>query len=337
MGRRCFDLCRGRQGPNLLLFLRTTIRSVAVAIDHPVWVIYNATPRTLSPPSSTRQNTMTPNAPDDDNVLIIHNGQISPGCPTADAILDGYSGWRQPWSPAPTLPHRASFGPVIPPTPARNPWTSLRDGSYVLFQLDKREYARQLHVPEGSESFECCLAFPTRRYVGLVLGTFSGNDDDSDTEKYLAFVGKSLPPGSGSDPERNSFAIPINPTEENTNGRHPLCPRPFPWTGCYQYTVLGTMIARTHVYPSAIRYELDGQDFELFEDYEVADRATLSDYQRHGVSSEEAQLFESMRVSGSTSPLPVKVWQELTAERECHDPREFLKEVSDFGKLALGE
>jgi len=49
MGRRCFDLCRGRQGPNVLLFLRTTIRSVAVAIDHPMWVIYNPTPRALSP------------------------------------------------------------------------------------------------------------------------------------------------------------------------------------------------------------------------------------------------------------------------------------------------
>lgn len=62
--------------------------------------------------------------------------------------------------------------------------------------------------------------------------------------------------------------------------------------------MLGTLIAPTHVYPSATRCEPNEQDFELFEDYNIVNRATLSDCQRHDVSSfpdGEAQLFEIMR------------------------------------------
>lgn len=40
---------------------------------------------------------------------------------------------------------------LLPPTPA------LCIGSYILFQLDKGEFAHRLFVPEGSESFERCL------------------------------------------------------------------------------------------------------------------------------------------------------------------------------------
>jgi len=69
----------------------------------------------------------------------------------------------------------------------------------------------------------------------------------------------------------------------------------------------------------------------------MSDRAEL-DRQGYGtalVSDEEASLFEGMRISDTTTSLPVKVWQELTAEKECRDPRGFLQEASEFRKLAL--
>jgi len=55
---------------------------MAVAIDHPKWAIY-----TLSAFLNTAE-------PDDTNVLIIHNKQISLGCPAADAVLIRYNGWQ---------------------------------------------------------------------------------------------------------------------------------------------------------------------------------------------------------------------------------------------------
>jgi len=115
---------------------------------------------------------MIPDTPGDADVLVTRNGQISPGCPTAGAVLDGYSEWQRAWSPAPTLSDRTDFAPAIPPSQIRNPWTFLRPGSFILFQLDKRELANQLLVPENSDLLDRCLVFPTKSYVGLVLGSF---------------------------------------------------------------------------------------------------------------------------------------------------------------------
>jgi hypothetical protein len=280
---------------------------------------------------------MTPDTPDDTKVLVIHNGQISPGCLTAGAVLDGSSRWEQSWSPPPTLSQRADFPPIDPPTRTRNPWSSLHPGSLILFELDKRKLASQLTVPEGFESLERILAFPTKRYVGLVVGSFGG-DNDSGVEAYtIAFVSKSLPPGSR--PERNWFAIPIARTKTETgdvNGRKPLCPKPFPWPGCYQYTVFETRVVPTGIYPSAIEYGLDENDFDAFDAFSFEDRATLA-CQRYSASSvsdeKEALLVESMRMLGSADPLPVKVWQELTAAGECHDPRDFVEEVFNLEEV----
>lgn len=280
---------------------------------------------------------MTPNTPDDADVLVTRSGQISPGCPTAGAVLDGYSEWQRAWSPVPTLSERASFAPTIPPSPTRNPWTFLRPGSFILFQLDKRELANQLLVPEDSDLLDRCLALPTKSYAGLVLGSFGG-ESDSDVQEYvIAFLSKSLPPGSGTSMTRDSFTVPIDPTERwNTNRRPPLCPKPFSWTGCYQYTVLGTRIAPTRIYHSAIEYGLDENNFHRFETFAMSDRAKLDRqaYDMSFISDEEASLFEGMRISDTATSLPVKVWQELTAEKECHDPREFLQEASEFRELA---
>jgi hypothetical protein len=270
---------------------------------------------------------MTPDTPEHANVFVTCSGQISPGCPTADAILDGYSGWQQPCSPAPTISYRAKFAPIVPPTRTRDPLTFLRPGSFVLFQLDARVLAAQVHISESSELFERCTQFPTKRYVGLVLGSFGG-ENDSDLQGYdIAFVSKSLPPGSGYSAESDSFAIPIAPMNRgDIDGRRPLRPKPFPWTGCYQYTVHGARIVPTRTYPSAIEYRLNDEDFEAFDDRVALDRRTLS------ISDEEALLFEDMRTSVL---LPVKVWQELTAEQGCHDPREFVEEVLHFREHAL--
>lgn len=99
--------------------------------------------------------------------------------------------------------------------------------------------------------------------------------------------------------------------------------------------MLGTRIAPIHTYHSAIRYELIEEDLRHFDESFTKDRATLA-RQRHNVSSisdEEALLFENMRIPDTA--VPVKVWQELTAERECHDPREFVQEVLYFKELML--
>ena len=39
-----------------------------------------------------------------------------------------------------------------------------------------------------------------------------------------------------------------------------------------------------------------------------------------------------MKLSDAQSSLPVKVWYALTAEKECPDPREFVKEAFYFRK-----
>ena len=261
--------------------------------------------------------------PDDVNTSATHSRQLSPGCLTADAILCGHSGRPQLWSPPPTISHRTDFGTIVPPTRTGDPFTFLRPGSFIVFQLDTRELAAQVRVPEGSETFDRCVRFPTKRYVGLVLGSFCG-EGDSDVQGYdIAFVSK-LPPLS------DSFAVPIYPTEwEDNNDRRPLRPGLFPWAGCYQYTVLGARIAPTRTYPSAIEYRLSEADFEAFDDYTVLDRREL-----HTVSEadEETSVFEDMRTSVL---LPVRVWQELTVERECHDPRELVMEVFHLREFVL--
>ena len=175
------------------------------------------------------------------------------------------------------------------------------------------------------------------------MGAFGG-DGGSDAQDYsVAFVSKSLPLGSS--PEHDRFAVPIvtskNPGEgEATNSKRiPLRPRPFPWTGCYQYTVLGTKIAPTRIYHSAIEYKLDGGNWENFDTFVTEDHVELARQWHEIVSSmteEEELLFERM-VAHNSATFPVKVWQELTAVEECHDPREFMEEAWRFAELALAE
>lgn len=270
---------------------------------------------------------MTSDAPDYDDIFTTCDGQISPGCPTADAVLDGHSGRPQLRTTTPAISHRASFSPMIPPDRTRNPFTFLHPGSFVLFQLDNRELATLIGVPEQSELFQHCLEFPTKRYPGLVLGSFGG-ESDPDAQPYtIAFVSQSPPPGSGCGGEDDFFAIPIAPTKpENTNDREPLYPKPFPWIGCYQYTILGARITPTHTYPSALEYRLSEEDFEAFEvNFGVDSFATTS-----FPSQEDEILFRNMRTLADSFPLPVKVWQELGAEQVCQDPRDFVEEVLNF-------
>ena len=283
---------------------------------------------------------MVPDTFDDGDIAVPCSSQISPGCPTAGAVLDGNSTWRVSQNPAPALAQRTEFPPITPLINTRNPWALLRPGLLVLFQLDKRELARQLLVPEGTESFERCLAFPTKRYIGLVVGSFRGERDSDAQEYVIAFVSKTLPPASGPSAEPDSFTVPIAPTkQENVNGRQPLHPKPFPWTGCYQYTVFGTRIVPTHTYPSAIEYKLSEEDLYNFDTFAMADRATLA-FHRDSTSptsdEKEVLLFENMKILDTMITLPVKVWQELTREQQgCHDPREFVEEALDFRELAL--
>ena len=265
---------------------------------------------------------MASDTSDDDNVLVARSGQISPGCPTADAVLGGR---QRSWSPAPTLPQRTNFGPIFPPTQIHNPWTSLYPGLFILFQLDNRELEnRPLPVPGDSESLEHCLAFPTKRYVGLVVGSFPlGNDSDAQVHD-IVFVSNPLPRASRSSPECDPFTVPIAPTKKNSSDREPLRPGPFPWAGCYQHTVFGTRITPTRVYPSAIEYKLNQEDFDAFESYVDDDRTALE-----RMSSIPDEKWD-MKIPDATPPFPVKVWQELRAERECHDPREFVEEALLF-------
>ena len=280
---------------------------------------------------------MTPDVFNDADAVVARC-PISPGCPTADAVLDGYSERSKLSSPLPLAPQRTGFGNTEPPPPTRNPFATLHPGLFVLFQLDKRQLAHELLIPEASKLFERFLEFPTKRYVGLVLDHFDGPDTG---EHLIAFVSKSLPPTPGSSLDPNSFAVPIvGPTVERENipDRHLLKPRLFPWVGCYLYTVLGTRVAPMRIYASALKYELKGEDFEDFEAFAIDDRRTL-ERRSLSVSStpdEEALLFERMKISDEMV-LPVKVWQDLRAEtsKECHDPREFVEEVSELLRSAV--
>jgi len=271
-------------------------------------------------------------APDDADVLATYDGQITSDFPTAhSAVLDGYNQSQPFWIHIPANLPRPTFSPLITPALTQE---ALRPGSFILFQLDKQKLPPEPHVPEGSESLERYQKSPAKRYAGLVIGSFR-EDSDSDEEVYvIAFVSKTLPPASGSSSDPNLFAVPIAPTKsENTNDRQPLEPKPFPWgAGCYQYTVLGTRIVPTHIYPSAIQYKLEKKDFRAFEKKFFYDHATRRQWRGTPPVSDEARLFENMRLSDAQSSLPVKVWYDLRAEKECPDPREFVKEAFYFRK-----
>jgi len=320
-------------------FTRATVESMAVVIDHPRHAIYNPPNCIPFPLPLTRQNSMTSDTPDDTNVLIIQPGQISPGCLTAGAVLDGRGGCQQPWSPAPTLSQRANFPPTIPPTRTQDSWKTLSPGSLIVFELDKEELATRLHIPEDPELLRRCPASPAKKYIGLVMGSFGGNDSSGAQVYTIAFVSKTLPPGSSQDPERSLFAVPIVTMKgagENAPERPLLRARAFPWPGLYQYTVLGATIDPTRINHSAIEYKLDEEDFFDFEDLVMKDHEELV-HQFPSITSsmseEEAFLFENM-ILDTTIPLPVEVWQELTALKEFHDPREFVREALHFGELA---
>ena len=275
-----------------------------------------------------------PNTPDNTAVSIAHNGQISPGCLTASAVLGGPGVLERPWSPPPTLPQRDDSHSINPPAQTRSPWISPYPGSFVLFELDKRALASRLSVPEGSDSLKQCLAFPTKRYVGLVVGCPHEEDGSNTGEYVIAFVTKSLSPGSRPRPDRDAFTMRIAATKaESVDDRRTLCPTLFPWTGCHQYTVFGTTVVPTHIYPSEIEYGLDREDLNEFGASAIDDQERLGRQRRcasSAPSEEEAFLFENMRVFSNPALLPVKIWQDLTAESECHDPREFAEEVLNF-------
>lgn len=277
---------------------------------------------------------MTPEVFDDASFSTTHNGRISPGCPTADAVLSGWSERQKLQDPAPSHSHRSDFAPI---TPTHNQLTSLQAGSFVLFQLDNRELAARLDIPEDSESFKHCLEFLPKKYLGLVQGSFGG-ESNLDVEPYeIAFVGRSLPPGAGSGPSKGggSFVIPIAPTEPgNENNRTPLHPERFPWVGCYQYTIFGARITPTHINPSVIPYQLNDEELLDFEQNCATDHHTALSTRS---SSSEASLFDNMIVSTDSILLPVKVWQDLRAEMAeevCLEPREFVKEVLYFQSFA---
>ena len=311
---------------------------VAIATLSGRYIVQN--PCTLIPPPRTRQKMMTSDTFNDADV-VIPRCQISPGCPTAPAVLDGHSRWNQPSSPIPPAPSkRAEFGNTEPPIPSRNPFSALRHGLFVLFQLDKRELARQIPIPEDSELFETFLEVPTKRYVGLVVDDFSQGDD----EHFIAFVGKTLPPGSGSSPEPDSYAIPIvQPIKgENVNrrqplhlnGRRPLEPKRFPWAGCCQYTLFEVKVSPTQIYTSSTEYVLDKtNDTDAFDEFSAHDRETLKDQLRNAssVPDKEALLFKMI---SDKVVFPVKVWQDLSAEGVCHDPRDFMEEALELNEIA---
>ena len=218
-------------------------------------------------------------------------------------------------------PRRANFPPITPPDQTRRPWTFLDDGSYILFQLDKRKLADQFRRTE-------LLSVPTKRYVGLVLGTFSGEHDSSEEGHFIAFASKSLPPEFECTKKREPFGLPIAPPKGgDIDGRQSLRPKQFPWTDCYQHTVHGTWIVPTHTYPSAIGCKLSKEDFCAFEAFVIEDRAAL-DRQRELPLKDKA-------ISDIPFPLPVKVWQDLRAASECHDPGEFFEEVEILHRLGL--
>ena len=171
------------------------------------------------------------------------------------------------------------------------------------------------------------------------MGAFRG-EGDSDTDEYsIAFVSKSPPPAPGSNHDPDSFSIPIAPTESgNTNVRLPLTPRPFPWAGCYQYTVFGARVFPTLIVPTPIEHKLSDEDFEDFDTFALYDRMTLDNQWDYMSSvSDESSWLEHMRMSDAAVLLPVKVWSGLVAEKECHDPREFVEEFFAFRELALAE
>ena len=276
---------------------------------------------------------MEPNDLQDSDVFTARYGQISPGCLTADAVLNGHNNGQHPRVHTPLLSYRGHFGTIIVPERVQNPLTFLHPGSFVLFQLDNRELATELQVPEDSELFQRLLEVPTKRYAGLVLGSFGGGSDP-DVQPYdVAFMSGSLPPGSG---WGTTFSVPIFPMRPGDDSGHTqLRPKPFPWIGCHQYTTLGAQIAPTHTYPSAIEYRLSEEELYTFDLKADSDRDYLA-LNAHNVSfasEEEEFLFQSMRRAVFPFPLPVKVWQELGVERVCRDPRGFVEEVLHFEEL----
>jgi len=199
---------------------------------------------------------------------------------------------------------------------------SLKIGTYVAFQLDRKKIADIMGLRDGSEERKMVLEFQTRRYVGLVLGCFQHSSDEFDEIEdgeeegiVLMFVGGTLPP-------KPEYSVPIAASSKD-HPRLPIQAAGFPWAGCYQYTVFGTRVTPTEVHAFKKRVELDEVEFSKFDSFVVEDHRAL--LKPEPCDEESEWLFKGMQIPDY--PLPVEVWEDVSVGDGSLDPALFLEET----------
>ena len=177
----------------------------------------------------------------------------------------------------------------------RSQWR-IRPGSYIAFSLDVRSIAEKFTA--GSPAYEEVMQMQSKKYVGLVVSSYTysldddSREDDVIEELVVNFVGNSPPSEEGLikhsmpiAPSTYSSLSPPGPLTTSprnvSDTQSPLSQSPlqtttlFPWKNRVQWTTSGTRIIVRKFHESKLNFYLDDEEFERFEQKVLEDYATI--------------------------------------------------------------
>ncbi|KAI0057786.1 hypothetical protein BV25DRAFT_1830700 [Artomyces pyxidatus] len=252
---------------------------------------------------------------------------ISPGCPTA--------GWEPASLRVPKpLGRHGSF-----PNPSFTPWSSssqassastsptalasrIEPGTYIAFALSKDAI---LH--NHPKAANVVARFPTKRYLGLVTGSFFYNAEGGELVQELVVVFVSTAASTRLDAA--SHSLPISPAA----GVQPLRTGTlFPFANCRQWATLGTRLLVDNLYKSSLSFALVDEHFDRFEALVNADYDDMrSVFERTGVVDEDPAV---QRLRVPEAALPADIWLDIReADPRVDDALKFPDEVHMLEKF----
>ncbi|CAL1712195.1 unnamed protein product [Somion occarium] len=277
---------------------------------------------------------------------------VTPGCPTDSGVeINQLAPWATQPShdsipPAPrsanALSRTSSLNSTNFNAPPGAQWR-IPPGSYIAFGLDTLTVAAQF--PEDSEAYEVISTFPTGKYVGCVVTSYThtgqewsdGCDDGPIEELAVHFVGATPP----QEDEMADFWMPISPASDNettTRGAPLKTKTLFPWKDKFQWTTAGTRLAVKTVHESSLKFILEDEEFGRLEEQMTHDYPALADTASERMPVDDDGEFENVRPSFERLKvpmyaLPAVVWRDVREANRRDDPTKFLDEVEELNRL----
>lgn len=244
------------------------------------------------------------------------------------------------------------------PTETRGQWR-IQPGTYVAFSLDTQSIAERF--PHGSESYETIAQMSGKKYVGLVVSSYTypldgdegGSEGEMVEELVVNFVGGSPPDEAGF---KNHW-MPIFPST-SVSRTQPLSPLQtttfFPWKDRVQWTTSGTRIIVRKLHESKLSFTLDDEEFARFEERVTEDYKSIPSSQPPQPTSHPLGFISNAEMDMDMDPLededeeeekhrerieklkvpmfafPAVVWRDIREANERDDPTRFLDEIDEM-------